>query len=487
MRRDQKTNLLLFKISLKLAPILIAFALVGCPDSLEKWNEDKQAAAITDSTSGGTTNERGTNVVATDMLLEELTIATLGQDDLTYSLHKAADSDPQMRCAVPEINGGTITASEDVVCWLDVEERDLFHFGTRLALYLRPQVCDYLGFRPPSFWQYKPGRTDPTKASARIQVIGSIDEDCSTLAKTTYPDMIDPENMPKMCNYDYSDREPPGPNCDTGAYHVTTVNFAEEDGTGCVDMSVEGDVKCEGVYQSCYGGTGAESDYLDSKGWPTELIYKTYDEGFDNSTDPWIFEAPTEKGFYTNRYITNYFRMCTDQPTLPHPHTYRTSTNDNSCLYMFMQEPPLPTEPDSPLGPWRHLDVASKARVHPYYSFTCYDHAFDVRGRIRLIVREWDREFDITNSYVTKGYPDFGDSMTKLHDAGATPGSDESDNTGGNTYMQDLGAWNDYLDWDDTTPYKDKVSNIADFYNYCQKGAGPSVGIEIFDYPEGGL
>ena len=38
------------------------------------------------------------------------------------------------------------------------------------------------------------------------------------------------------------------------------------------------------------------------------------------------------------------------------------------------------------------------APVNPFYTFYCFDDAFDVKARIRMVVREWDRIFSTDSS-----------------------------------------------------------------------------------------
>ena len=85
-------------------------------------------------------------------------------------------------------------------------------------------------------------------------------------------------------------------------------------------------------------------------------------------------------------------------------------------------------------GPFRGVSNL----VTPYYQFACLDKAFDIRAQIRLFVREWDRQFEHSNSAAINVISDvFQNATSALMDNNETPALD------------DFEVWNDIYDWDD--------------------------------------
>ena len=82
-------------------------------------------------------------------------------------------------------------------------------------------------------------------------------------------------------------------------------------------------------------------------------------------------------------------------------------------------------------------------RANPFYTFYCFDGAFDIKARIRMVIREWDR------LYPNDGNQEFLSDIFLGTDARQD-----------NKYLQpvaggDLSEWipyNDFNDWDDRIP-----------------------------------
>ena len=130
--------------------------------------------------------------------------------------------------------------------------------------------------------------------------------------------------------------------------------------------------------------------------------------------------SPLKKGLKSNIYVANHFTMnditavgidasftgilgkehrafnpvCTsgvlteecdntNTQTLLSAHSDMTTFNQNNCT---------PTTcPGAPPSLGTGLDyLPEEAPTQPFYQFTCYDRMFDVKARIRVIVRSWD-------------------------------------------------------------------------------------------------
>lgn len=82
-----------------------------------------------------------------------------------------------------------------------------------------------------------------------------------------------------------------------------------------------------------------------------------------------------------------------------------------------------------------HHPLHAAYGVQPYYSFKCQDKARDTKAQIRLFIREWDRRFELDNTYLSQS-SDFSSSGEKFMDLNL----DAQDGTE---------PWNDYSDLDD--------------------------------------
>jgi len=83
-------------------------------------------------------------------------------------------------------------------------------------------------------------------------------------------------------------------------------------------------------------------------------------------------------------------------------------------------------------------------RVNPFYTFYCFDEAYEIKGRIRMMVREWDRVFPtaITSlSYIS----DIGSLTSSRQDYAYGQTSENPGDPDGYNAYNDLKDWDDYL------------------------------------------
>lgn len=237
-------------------------------------------------------------------------------------------------------------------------------------------------------------------------------------------------------------------------------------GSGSYDNNIVIDTEpaviedCGGTAYNCLAGPALE--HL-SKPEYSGVIYENRD--LSSFTKEWEIASSLSKGRYTNRYIANYSRICSNNQT-------KSSYYDNvltSATGLVGSEietrTPSPKDPydatdvtqlyqkesvdynndgnddyivyaDHPFLGVTELNTRARSTVIPYYAFNCLDKARDVKAQIRLYIREWDRMFDKDEAkmeYVSD--VDDPSSSTRL-----------IDNDG---YYDDDQAWNNYKDWDD--------------------------------------
>jgi hypothetical protein len=106
---------------------------------------------------------------------------------------------------------------------------------------------------------------------------------------------------------------------------------------------------------------------------------------------------------------------------------------------------PLAAEPFLGVDPGQYSGSAVTKSINgtsPFYMFYCFDTAFDIKARIRMVVRDWDRVFG-SNSELELISDIFNNSSARqdIPQAVEVPGD-------GDGFI----LFNDRLDWDDTIP-----------------------------------
>jgi hypothetical protein len=79
--------------------------------------------------------------------------------------------------------------------------------------------------------------------------------------------------------------------------------------------------------------------------------------------------------------------------------------------------------------------------VNPYYTMYCLDAAYDIKARIRLVVREWDRVFPTTSSDIEY----VSDLHLGINARQDVPGQVEiTDDMDGIVNFNDIGSWDEF-------------------------------------------
>ncbi|MBT7669866.1 MAG: hypothetical protein HN623_09815 [Bdellovibrionales bacterium] len=204
-----------------------------------------------------------------------------------------------------------------------------------------------------------------------------------------------------------------GPNCDTGGYRTVTITCAEGDPTntpGKFSCSTEVvpvvDNDCAGAAISCINGP-ATTFAADSNRPDLGVIYQA-DEG---TTQEWTFASPQSKGYVTNLYLANYTNasQCIDNDT----YSYISGSSISGEVVAdnlggvisitggwegYAVDTTGGGTYDNPIAdptnPFRKISSSLSVNPNPYYTLLCLDAAYDVKARIRVQVREWDRNFN---------------------------------------------------------------------------------------------
>ncbi len=452
------TRLILFTI--------ILISLTGCrPDSLTRWDKKEDAPP--------------TEVITEDQTASSIYLAH-ENSALGYYMHRSNFNASNLSCEISPTNlrdgdsdlgASTNLSSSDILCWMEAEELLLYLNGATVKFVVPEGLCDYVSYQGFHFYQYQYFRTtndlldgDNNNAISKTIIVdtsASCPADLTGItgapAAGTY---ITASTNEELCKYpygaDYTDSD--GPNCNDGSYIYITPTCTDTDSDGIPDAytaSIPSLHDCGGNKNECITGAGKDSGVVDTNGNIQEELYPASSGLTLTKTLP----APVSKThlsgttFMTNRYIANYthlFALNTvfydDDALVNYPKYYETS--DSSALAGYLRDQTV----SDPL----------KGYVQPFYTFKCLNEALETKGRIRLQIREWNKNFTAVSSEM-------------IQTTGANMNASGDENSG-------VGCYDDYGSWD--------VSN-GDDSDCLPSGTRLSTGTnstdDNFSFPAGAL
>jgi len=377
-------------VSRKLSLIFILIMAVNLSSCKAKVQEPAAAPAgngYQDTTVGTVVDEVGFNV-------------SLGKDFVgLYDIHKT--SSWTAPC--------TAAAGEDVSCYVDAMELDLYVRGLELRYNVPKNMCNYYVFSPYYYYNLEPGygaesfSYDVNAAGAVVnKVIGGANAAHSSWNGIT-----------PTCNYNYNTPGVNGPNCCLGSYTLTTRTWDPslnvDPGTGVAaggyGAPAVATVEWGGRAVNCLKGPAMDSQSKTAGGWPKDTIESVETSGKNASYN---IAAPITKEAASNVHVANYSAAVLAAPNtrLSWKKVFQSATN----IY--------PT-------------------VQPYYELTCYDRAEEIKSRIRLYVREWNNvaQFDLRT---TTGNPDIGGSEATYPNQPINDYFDWADLADGDTFPSEM-------------------------------------------------
>lgn len=380
-------------------------------------------------------------------------------------------------------------AEFDISCIFEAEELALQN-GFSFAFSASPNTCDFVAYSPFSYFNFKPGDSsgnltqvscsEGTSTANIIATGGTLPQ--SSSGNVGCGEMIDnyyspvgikftaPVSDEELCRYNYTKVE--GPNCDIGVINVTTYEFsytpAQDSNPATLGQTISTrQIKCGGKVASCIDGPIKKESTL-KPNWTSIIVYHETEQN----------KPFTEKREYDSIIGTDYqsFYYANFRRNLANPHVEYDFLTGNLVNYvnafagvneilptlmenygnakLFNNTTDIPgTAPyaDSIPNQRRTRALASEAfmgldgyRVSPYYTFYCLDSALEMRGRIKMMVRDWDRFFSTnqeTFDLLTDADQYDNARIDNLTDPGEIP--DDGDV---------LNPLNDRVDWDDMIP-----------------------------------
>ena len=309
----------------------------------------------------------------------------------SFIMHKFGSNQQNRACRINATDIIEGKGLRDIRCVLDAEELDLHNIKMKLQTSIGPGVCEFVNVTPFSFNKYPPTQT-PTTTEYFVYKGLAVAADTPDITKAR-PDIPTAD----ICAGNYTTSS--GPNCDAGSFKYTVYTGTDKSSPADGDANDPGEIEvassvtvtCGGKAAACIDGP--VRDLLDDtdvdKGF-RGLIYTTA-AGFKATQS---FNAPLDKGNFSNLRAANSTVAC------------EANKAETAEWVRINKEDLLSTE-----HPF--------ANNSPYYTFSCLDSAKGTKARIRIIVRDWNETFKISDNIDTheparmntSGNDDFGEDF----------------------------------------------------------------------------
>jgi hypothetical protein len=320
----------------------------------------------------------------------------------SFIMHKEGQGRIRSRCLITQDQiDGTSLNPKDINCYMDAGELDLYNSGLALKANVGKGMCEHIRYAPYFFYQFKYKRsiessiaqTQPVYPRSFIKIVNNcLDPATTTIsasgaattASAESPLTITNEiNNEQFCASDYSKIDDDYPNCDDGKYEILEQTYESVSSVCTLTSSVTSTPSCGGDIKNCVEGPAKETGSLNPP-YTTSLISAS-DNGYNNT---WTYTAPISKSFGTNKYLANYTssNKCDDNnldTVRGNDYAYRSTYWGDHASNSYSN---LLTT---------YLDPFSQ--TNPFYTFYCLDAAFDIVARIRVITREWNKDFKATS------------------------------------------------------------------------------------------
>lgn len=293
----------------------------------------------------------------------------------TFLLHKVGDSQINRKCRVNAadlLNPATDIKALDIRCFMDVEEQDLFQIKMKLQMAAGPGVCEYVQYTPFAFNQFSPMQS--TDVSGKYPSVVTVRSGCAVSGVAPTAD---------LCDGNYSAINEDYPDCDEG--HLTYNTEVWEDSTGsCIVDPLQTKtglkIECAGKKIKCIAGP--VRDLFDETNIQLGFrsVISAASTGYSNT---FTHESPINRGYKSNLGIAN--GIVNNQCSASNDHV----NNWTDKVY----DPNVMTSITNPLG-----------AENPFYDFACVDSAQEIKARIRIVVRDWNRAFEISDGVDNQDY-----------------------------------------------------------------------------------
>jgi hypothetical protein len=319
----------------------------------------------------------------------------------SFLMHKVGDNAVNRGCRVEASDIANLSNGKalDIRCFLEGEEQDINQSDIKLKLSAGPGICEYIQYSPYYFNKWSPTQTNEISSKYTQQVV--IRNGCTS--NTSSGNMPTPD----LCESNYTNLGSSYPNCDEGKLGYWSESYIQDSVTGtCTFQSrVHSFISCGGSKTKCLAGPAI--DIFNSTELQTGMRAQIM-SAISGVTKTYTHTSPISHGDVVNVRNAN-------------------GTVNNQCLSSRADVTTFKAAVAS-------TDVKASpfsSDSNPFYTVTCLDAAYDVKARIRLIVREWDRTFKI-DSGIDNQSPTAPPALM---------------NASGNDPIFSA-PYNDYIDWD---------------------------------------
>lgn len=403
----------------------------------------------------------------------------------------------------------------DISCFMEAEELSLAMNGFKFDVKASPNTCEYIGYAPYSFYDRIPGDStttytkvvcDEDVSAARAQGYLSTNQAVLIAEGTpvgygassvaTCNDLIDStliqserqvqrvSSEDDLCRFDYSSsavagKQEAGQNCDIGTVTIKEVLISvdPDDPAQVIHTTSTVTKRCGGRISACIQGPIKLEADLAGSTHGSVIVEATQDVAFSKT---YIFPGNINKRTTSMEYANYRGQMGALEinyvsyidaifgsiwTTDPARKQYDPNIMDYYANNKYAQRAGLdlvlpatitaankangyvakPYAADPFIGLYNY-------NTNPFYTFYCFDNAFDVKARIRLAVRDWDRTFNVNS---------VGREIELISDfvnLGATQNLlSRQDNPLDYEIVGDIGAFNNFndrKDWDDQIPMR---------------------------------
>ncbi|WPU63174.1 hypothetical protein [Peredibacter starrii] len=390
-------------------------------------------------------------------------------------------------------------AVHDITCYMEAEELSLNAGGMSWKVSASPNTCEFIGYAPYSYYNRQPGDSSATYTEF---LCGNTDTTSGHMQTAALANGVNPsyagggtvvcgqilidqtnphipvanrlpftvENDEEFCRFNYKDMNEE--NCDVGTITVNTftASYSVESTLTSVARSSR-IIRCGGKRNNCVQGAIRLEPTLDNTSKGTVITQTTWDAAYEKE---YKFPAPLDDRRQNLMYV-NFRRDLASamvdygSSVFPYTPTYKASWSDP--IFGKVIEPRLIDyysqnmaldgtrliNLDSTLvgSYWNTVSTATNqyiarphaadpffgthSNVNPYYTYYCLDTAMDIKARIRVMVRDWDRLMPATSdveliSDIHKG----SNSRQDIPDEWEVPGDPDI-----------INRFNDWYDWED--------------------------------------
>jgi hypothetical protein len=407
--------------------------LVGCNDQI---SDNLSSTSSSSSSSSSSTSYD-----------EKFLVDVTSDSYLSYYLHEIGQTTEG--CSIDGPFDASSPKTKD--CFVEAEEFSLYFNGIKMILAAGENTCDYMAYFPYHFYQWRPGSNNiGTRTATQVNCPDACVADCNlafanllaTTGGTYYSndgnttfDQDGTKISANSCFFNHTSND--GPNCDEGTLTVTTADFDEA--AACAQTNTTTEVDCGGKHRACINGPIRETAILSASDIEdNNFRYVVMDTENNEASKEYTITPPYENKYRSNVYIANYTKQCGAGVAAPYydPDTIDSYTSA-AALFAggFENENPFFVE----------------GGTNPHYTFYCLNKSFEVKARIRVMIRDWDEEFPATATF-----------QTEILDPGTGvvgTGTYMDDPAGSETITSPISPLEDFYDWDEDTTNRLNLDN----------------------------